>query len=213
MTLRTRATLILALLTMLLTLMASTSMAGDQFNLLTHEDHNNSFDTMNEHGFVFLDPWWTLKNKSGDKIDCSGETVAAFSGDCSFRFKGTEAESSKLKQVLAGEDLEVLNAFVDDADVTLQVAYMVNSLSDKTVLKAKAIATLDDGTKVKTFADFSGTTMIGEFTSWESVDGTSVTIPKNSIVSKVKVVIGNKSGKGSKAFIDNVEVLFASNAS
>lgn len=213
MNLRTRATTTLALLTLLLTLIASTSMAGDQFNLLTGSGHNSAFDTENEHGFVFLDPWWTLKNKTGGKIDCSGKHVQAYSGSCSFRFKGTEAEASKLKQVLKGEDLEVLNAFVDDADVTLQMGYMVNSLSDKTILKTKAIAKLDDGTKVKAFADFSGTTMIGEFNSWQSVKGTAVIIPKNEVVTKVKVVIANKSTKGSKAFIDNIEVLFASNGS
>ena len=210
MTTKARITVFALVLTIILSAIGSTAFAGDQFNLLTG---NNEFDTLNEHGFPFIDPWWTLTNKSKDKLDCTGAVVAAFSGDCAFRFKGSATEASKLSQVVTGADLDTLNGFVDDANVDLQLAYQVNSLSTFTHLKAKAIVTIvGSDTKLKSIANFSGTTMIGEFTSWQAVDGSTVVIPHNAVVSKVKVTLANKSSKG-QAFIDNVEVLFASQAS
>jgi hypothetical protein len=207
---KTRATLIVLVMSLLAVLVAPTAMAGDAFNLLTG---NNEFDTANEHGFVFLDPWWTLANKTGDKLDCSGLVVAAYSGDCSFRFKGSAGEASLLKQIVAGADLDTLNAFVGDADVSIQMTYMVNSLSQKTNLKGMAVVKLSNGTKLKSVAPFTGSTMIGEFTSWAPVNGSTVIVPQDSVVSKVVVKFANKSAKGSRAFIDNVNVLFASQAS
>jgi hypothetical protein len=204
MVIKMRSTILLFIILMLL---ASVSMAGDQFNLLTG---NNEFDTTNEHGFVFLEPWWKLQNKSGDRIDCTGEFVTAFSGDCSFRFKGSATEASRLIQVVSGTDLDTLNGFVNDADVSLQMAYQVNSLSTKTKLKTKTIVTIEgSSTNLKSLANFAGTTRIGEFTSWEAVSGTQVTIPQGAVVTKVKVIFANRS-TGGKVFIDNVEVLFAS---
>lgn len=206
---KTRATITLLVMSLLAVLIAPTAMAGDTFNLLTG---NNEFDTTNEHGFVFLDPWWTLANKTNDDIDCSGTFVVAFSGDCAFRFKGSAGEASLLKQVVNGTDLDTLNDFVDDAAVSIQMTYMVNSLSKHANLKGTTVVKLSDGTKLKSVAAFTGTTKIGEFTSWASVNGTTVIIPKNAVVTKVIAKIANKSLKG-KAFIDNVNVLFASQAS
>jgi hypothetical protein len=206
---KTRATITLLVMSLLAVLIAPTAMAGDAFNLLTG---NNEFDTANEHGFVFLDPWWTLANKTNDDIDCSGTFVTAYSGDCAFRFKGSTGEAALLKQIVAAEDLAILNDFVDDASVSIQMTYMVNSLSNKTSLKGTTVVKLSDGTKLKSVAAFTGSTKIGEFTSWAPVNGTTVIIPKNSVVTKVIAKVANKSIKG-KAFIDNVNVLFASQAS
>lgn len=206
---KTRATITLLVMSLLAVLIAPTAMAGDAFNLLTG---NNEFDTTNEHGFVFLDPWWTLANKSKDVIDCSGKTVPAFSGSCSFRFKGSANEAATLKQIVKGGDLETLNGFVNDAPVSIQMTYMVNSLTAKTVLKGTTAVKLSNGTTLKSAAHFSGSTKIGEYTSWAPVNGKTVVIPQDSVVTKVTVKIANKSTKG-KAFIDNVNVLFASQGS
>lgn len=205
---KTRATITLLVMSLLAVLIAPTAMAGDTFNLLTG---NNEFDTANEHGFYFLDPWWTVTNKSGDKLDCFNEAVAAYSGDCAFRFKGSAGEASLLKQNVTGSDLDALNAFVDDADVSIQMTYMVNSLTKKTNLKGTTVVKLVNGAKLKSVAAFTGTTKIGEFTSWAPVYGSTVIIPKNSVVKKVTVKIANKSIKG-KAYIDDVNVFFASQA-
>lgn len=206
---KTRATMIVLVMSLLAVLIAPTAMAGDTFNLLTG---NNEFDTTNEHGFVFLDPWWTLANKSGDIIECASVVVTAFSGDCAFRFKGSAGEAAVLKQIVKGTDLDTLNGFVSDAPVSIQMTYMVNSLTAKTILKASTVVKLSNGTQVKSVAHFSGTTKIGEFTSWAPVNGTTVVIPQDSTVTKVITKIANKSTNG-KAFIDNVNVLFASQAS
>lgn len=206
---KTRATLIVLVMSLLAVLVAPTAMAGDTFNLLTG---NNEFDTTNEHGFVFLNPWWTLANKSGDVIDCNGKVVAAYSGDCSFRFRGSAGEAALLKQNITGSDLDVLNGFVDDANVSIQMTYMVNSVTKHANLKGMAVVKLSNGTKLKSVAAFTGSTKIGEFTSWAPVNGTTVIIPQDSVVNKVTVKVANKSLKG-KAFIDNVNVLFASQAS
>jgi hypothetical protein len=206
---KTRATITILVMSLLAVLIAPAAMAGDEFNLLTG---NNEFDTTNEHGFVFLDPWWTLANKTGDGIECFSVVVTAFSGDCAFRFKGSIGEKAVLKQVVADADLETLNAFVDDADVSLRMTYMVNSLSTKVSLKGTTVVKLSNGTTLKSIAHFAGSTRIGEFTSWAPVNGTTVIIPKNMVVTKVITKFANKSIKG-KAFIDNVNVLFASQAS
>lgn len=206
---KTRAALIMLVMSLMAVFIAPTAMAGDTFNLLTG---NNEFDTTNEHGFVFLDPWWTLANKSGDVIECSSTVVAAYSGDCAFRFKGSAGEAALLKQVVDSTDLDTLNAFVNDAAVSIQMTYMVNSLSKASNLKGTTVVKLSNGTKLKSVAAFTGSTKIGEFTSWAPVNGTTVIIPQDSTVTKVIAKIANKSIKG-KAFIDNVEVLFASQAS
>lgn len=209
MTTKARITVFALVLTIILSAIGSTAFAGDQFNLL---NGNNQFDTLNEHGFPFINPWWTLTNKSSDKLDCSSVTITAFSGDCAFRFKGSATEASKLSQAIKGADLDAINAFADDANVELQMAYQVNSLSTFTHLKAKTVVTIvGSDTKIKSIANFSGTTMIGEFTSWQAVNGTIAIIPQDSVISKVKVIISNKSSKG-QAYIDDVEVLFASQA-
>jgi hypothetical protein len=206
---KTRATIIVLVMSLLAVLIAPTAMAGDTFNLLTG---NNEFDTTNEHGFYFLDPWWTVTNSTADVLDCFNATVAAFSGDCAFRFKGSAIEKSVLKQVVVGSDLDTLNGFVGDAPVSIQMTYMVNSLTPNTSLKAMTIVKLSNGTTLKSVAPFTGTTKIGEFTSWAPVNGTTVIIPQDSTVTKVITKFANKSIKG-KAFIDNVNVLFASQAS
>ena len=203
---KTRATITVLIMALMAVLIAPTAMAGDEFNLLTG---NNEFDTTNEHGFVFLDPWWTLANKTADVLECSSVTITAYSGDCAFRFKGSAIEKSVLKQVVAAEDLATLNDFVNDAPVSLRMTYMVNSLTPNTSLKAMTIVKLSNGTTLKSVAPFTGTTKIGEFTSWAPVNGTTVIIPQDSTVTKVITKIANKSTKG-KAFIDNVNVLFAS---
>jgi hypothetical protein len=137
--------------------------------------------------------------------------VAAFNGDCSFRFKGGANEKAALKQKITGSDLDAINGFADDASVQVQMAYQVNSLSDATTLKAKAVVKLANGDKLKSIANFSGSTMIGEFTSWEAVNGTLVMVPQDAVVSSVNVSFKNKSA-GGKSFIDAVEVRFTSMA-
>ena len=89
------------------------------------------------------------------------------------------------------------------------MTYMVNSLTPNTSLKATTVVKLSNGTTLKSVAHFTGSTKIGEFTSWAPVNGTTVIIPQDSTVTKVITKIANKSTKG-KAFIDNVNVLFAS---
>ncbi len=197
---KSRAALIVLVMSLLAILIAPTAMAGDTFNLLTN---NNDFDT--------IDLSWTVLNKTSDKIVCGDKAPDGTTG-CAFRFKGRADEASKLKQTINGSGLVDFQGFIDDATVSVQMGYQVNSFSPATVLKAKTIVTLEGGTKVKSVANFSGTTMIGEFTSWQSVDGTTVNVPQGSNVTSVKVTFANKSTAG-KAFIDDVNVYFASLAS
>lgn len=203
---KTRTALIALILALLMSALAPAALAGDQFNLLVN---NNNFDAPGEDlGSGYLPPW-TVTNKSGDRSDCN-QTLAAFSGKCAFRFKGSATEASRLTQVVKNADLDTLNAFVDDANVSIQMAYAINSLSTFTNLKAKTVVTLaGSDEKVKSVANFSGSTMIGEFTNWQSVEGSMVILPQDSVVTKVKVVFANKSTQG-KALIDDVAVLFAS---
>lgn len=203
---RTRIALIALVFSLLMGALTPAALAGDQFNLLVN---NNNFDTPGEDlGSGYLPPW-TITNKSSDRSDCN-ETLAAFSGKCAFRFKGSATEASRLVQIVKNSDLDTLNAFVDDANVSIQMAYYINSLSTFTNLKAKTVVTLaGSDEKIKSVANFSGSTMIGEFTNWQSVDGTVAIVPQDSVVTKVKVVFANKSSKG-KALIDDVAVLFAS---
>lgn len=203
---KSRIAIFALVLAVLFSAIASTASAGEAFNLLTG---NNDFDTLNEHGFPFITPWWTLTNKSGDKLDCSG--FYYFTGDCSFRFKGSANESSKLKQIVKGEGLEAVNGFASGSDVNIQLDYMIASLSKQTNLKAKAVVTAKvngNTVKYKSIANFKGSTMVGtEFHEWVNVEGNIVLVPQNADIKKVAVTFANKSTKG-KAFVDAVNVMF-----
>jgi hypothetical protein len=47
------------------------------------------------------DPGWTVKNADTDGIVCLDATYAALSGDCAFKFTGTAATTTKLRQTVA----------------------------------------------------------------------------------------------------------------
>lgn len=203
---KTRITIAMLIMSLLAVMIAPAAMANDEFNLLTN---NNEFDTPDVYGFASYAPW-ILAKATSDVLDCSN--TMAFSGPCSFFFKGSPAENSSLKQVVTGTQLDTINAFAADAPVSLRMSYVINSLSEKTNMKALTVVKLSNGTSVKSLASFTGSTKIGEYTSWQTVDGTSVVIPQGVSVTKVVVKFANKGLKG-KAFIDDVNVLFASAAS
>ena len=106
------------------------------------------------------DPGWTLRNEDTDGIICGDATYAALSGDCAFRFTGTAATTTKLKQTVAFPSefkarknalimarfyVEVLDtAALTDTKVKLIISYTDGTPNTVRTLNLDGLAALGD---------------------------------------------------------------------
>lgn len=107
-------------------------------------------------GFEVDNDWWTVVNKTGDKVVCNTATKTfSRSGYCAFRFKGGAGENSRLKQ-----DFGILRSVpsvgyrAPPAFAVYLGAYVNAPSSVRGTMKLTL--TLTDGSKVKAKVALSG---------------------------------------------------------
>jgi hypothetical protein len=151
---------------------------------------------------------WTLSNKAGDKLVCQGDNKHNdYEGLCGFLFKGNADSRAVLKNSASDTFVNTVNAATESSNLALEFDLFRYSESALTKLTFKAIAVLDDDTRIVGKHVSTGVTVGMRMTraSWIIVHGDPVVIPQGSTMTKFKIKILDKSNAG-KQWIDMVDV-------
>lgn len=150
-------------------------------------------------GFEVGSDWWTVVNKTADKVACNTATkTISHSGDCAFRFKGSAGENSQLK--LSYGLLRSIPDIGNRAAPTYAVylgAYVKAPASVRGTMKLTL--TLTDNSKIKAKVALSGN---GNY-KWIQTPYTTYVGTQGIIAILIGVVHRSQSGK---IYLDDFEI-------
>jgi predicted outer membrane repeat protein len=137
---------------------------------------------------------WNVKSPKGDKVKCNkAQKLVSRTGECAFKFKGSEQENTKLIQKLTPTNVKFFNG-----DQLIFRSY-VKAINPTTAGKIKVVVRYTDSTpkgKIQL--------MLIQTSAYTEYKGSYVVLSPN--VQKIKVLIGHNSTSG-KAYIDDVSLV------
>jgi predicted outer membrane repeat protein len=136
---------------------------------------------------------WKLKYAKGDKVKCNNENQFSRTGQCAFRFKGSEQENSKLIQKLTPSHVAFFNG-----DQLIFRAY-VKAINPTTAGKIKVVVRYADNTPKGKLQ-----LMLIQTSAYTEYKGQYMILSPH--IQKIKVLIGYTSRDG-KAYVDDVSLI------
>lgn len=152
-----------------------------------------------DSGFEDASDWWTVTNKTGDKVICSLVLpTVGHGGNCAFRFKGSVGENSRLKQTYnVLRRVPAVGYRAPPAFAVYLGAFVDAPPSVRGTMKLTL--TLDDNSKVKTKVALSGN---GKY-RW--IQTPYITYPSERGIIAILIGLVHRSETG-KTFLDDFEI-------
>jgi hypothetical protein len=152
---------------------------------------------------------WTILNKNGDKVVCSGDkNHQAKNNDCSFLFSSTPGYQATLYQKMNGSDLDEVNDRLSDGTEELVFETYRRSGSAASKLNVKITVNYVDNTKEVIKVSDAGVTLDFRRDDWNLVKTEGNIIDQDDLIQSVVLRITDASTARGKQWIDMTRLYF-----